>query len=69
MDGNGGYFCGVGPFHQTNGNSLAIGSGPDNFYCARDGFSILKKKGWVIFAGYLALEVGPWLLKKCLLRG
>ncbi|HEY5037489.1 MAG TPA: glycosyltransferase family 39 protein, partial [bacterium] len=35
----------------------------------RDGFGILRKKGWVVFTGILVLEVGPWLLKNACFTG
>ncbi len=35
----------------------------------RDGFEIFKRKGWMIFAGILLLEIGPWLLKNACFAG
>jgi hypothetical protein len=35
----------------------------------RDGFGVLKKKGWVIFSAIQAFEVGPWLLKNACFAG
>ncbi len=35
----------------------------------RDGFRALKTRGWLVFPGILALEVGPWLLKNACFAG
>ncbi len=35
----------------------------------RDGFKVLKQKSWMVFAGVLAFEVGPWFLKNACFTG
>ncbi|HTC21079.1 MAG TPA: glycosyltransferase family 39 protein, partial [bacterium] len=35
----------------------------------RDGLGVLKKRGWLVFAGILAFEVGPWLVKNACFAG
>ena len=35
----------------------------------RDGFKIIRNKGWLIFAGIQILEVGPWLVKNACFAG
>ena len=35
----------------------------------RDGFPVLKKKGWIVFSAILVFEVGPWFLKNACFTG